>query len=379
MNLSSTGNFINLVNKGTYNQHYLRAGSGEGSIYWYVKFSDGTATSIDGNTGWKWNTWHHLVATVDTQARTIKVYLAGVEKLSGTFAAGKSIISTTNPLLVSDINQRWVKGIIDEIRISNITRSAAWIQTSYNNQKDPTTFHTIGGEETLSSAPLIFEDPQNEATDIYTNPTLSARITDPENNTMTIIFKEKVANSWIDIGIYENVLSGTYSVIATQMKNLGTTYYWGVSINKGEAWTNKTFSLTTTTKILQQKWMVKTGYGGVSGVLAADVNGDGVEEVIHAGLRGVKVLNGIDGSILWNVSDSGVYSGAQPQMTDLNRDNILEIIVPLETPAGLLVLHANNGSTYWRLQSGLGKETYSGPVIFDIDGNGYPTIFVGST
>ena len=106
MNAASTGNFINLVNKGTYNQHYLRAGSGEGSIYWYVKFSDGTAASVEGNTGWKWNTWHHLVATVDTQARTIKVYLDGVEKLSGTFAAGKSIISTTNPLLISDISQR---------------------------------------------------------------------------------------------------------------------------------------------------------------------------------------------------------------------------------------------------------------------------------
>ncbi len=379
MNLSSTGNFINLVNKGTWNQHYLRLGSAEGRIYWYVKFSDGTAASVEGNNiGWKWNTWHHLAATVDTQARTIKIYLDGVEKLSGTFAAGKSIISTTNPLLISDISQRWVKGEIDEVRMSDVARSPAWIQTSYNNQKDPTTFYTIAGEEAHSLAPLIFENPKNEATDVYTSPILSAKVTDPENTSMTITFKEKVLDAWIDIEIYENVPSGTYSAIATQMKNLGTTYYWGVCVKKTETWTNKTFSLTTTTKILQQKWMIKTGYKGVSGVLAADVNRDGVDEVIHAGLGGVIVLNGIDGSVLWNVSDSGVGSGAKHHMADLNRDGLLEIVVPLEKPAGLLVLHANNGSVYWRA-TGFGGETYSSPVVYDIDGTGYPTIFVGST
>jgi hypothetical protein len=309
------------------------------------------------------------------------VYLDCVEKLSDTFDAGKTLISTTNPLLISDISRRWIKGMIDEVRISNITRPAAWIQTSYNNQKDPTTFYTIGYEERNPnlSSPLVYEDPKNEATDIYTNPTLSVKVFNPNGKNMTIIFKERAANSWIDIGIYENVPDGTYSVIATQMKNLGTTYYWGVSVNNGETWTNKTFSLTTTTKILQQKWIAKTGYRAASGVLAADINGDGVDEVISAGNGGVIVLNGVDGSRIWNVSDSGIGGLAQPQMADLNNDGILEIIVPLESPAGLLVLHANNGSTYWRLQTGLGKETYSSPVVFDIEGNGYPTIFFAST
>ena len=38
-------------------------------------------------------------------------------------------------------------GYIDEVRISNIARNAAWILTEYNNQLNPATFYTIGPEE----------------------------------------------------------------------------------------------------------------------------------------------------------------------------------------------------------------------------------------
>ncbi|MEM2506174.1 MAG: DUF2341 domain-containing protein, partial [Nitrososphaeria archaeon] len=385
MKLSSTGDYINLVNKGTYSQFYLRAGPSEGYIYWYVRFNDGSSKAIEGNIGWKWNTWHYLAATVDTQTGAIKVHLDGLEKLSGTFPVGKNLISTTYPLLISEVNRRWVKGFLDEVRLSNISRSPAWIQTCYNNQKDPTQFYFIGGEESRSNAPIIFENPKNEAADIYTNPTLSAKVIDPQNNSLTIIFKEKVSGSWIPIITYENRLSGTYYANATQMKNLGTTYYWSVCVYNGTAWTNKTFSLTTTTKIIQQKWVATNVPKGASGVLIADVNNDGIEEIFHAGIGGVVALNGKDGSVIWYVPDNHVGFMAQPQMADLNKDGILEIIVPLEgnslvagSTAGLLVLHANNGSEYWRID-GLGRETYSSPVICDIDGDGYPEIFFAST
>ncbi|MEM2568182.1 MAG: DUF2341 domain-containing protein, partial [Candidatus Bathyarchaeia archaeon] len=238
MKLNSTGDYINLVNKGMYNQFYLRAGPSEGWIYWYVKFNDGTVKSVSGNVGWKWNTWHYLVATADTQTGTIKVYLDGVGKLSGTFPSGKALISTTNSLLISEINQRWIKGVIDEVRISNISRTQAWIQTSYNNQKNPAQFYAVGGEESRSDALLIFVDPPDEAVNIYTNPTLSAKIIDPQDNLLKIIFKERVSGSWVDIATYENVPSGTYYADATQMKNLGTTYYWSVCVYNGSVWTN---------------------------------------------------------------------------------------------------------------------------------------------
>jgi len=51
INLSLTGDFINLVNKGVYKQYYVRFGPQEGRTYWYVKFSDGTSKPIEGFVG----------------------------------------------------------------------------------------------------------------------------------------------------------------------------------------------------------------------------------------------------------------------------------------------------------------------------------------
>ena len=52
----------------------------------------------------------------------------------------------------SDYNLRLWNGLIDEVRISNVGRSAAWIRTEFNNQSSPATFHTLGSEE-LSPKP----------------------------------------------------------------------------------------------------------------------------------------------------------------------------------------------------------------------------------
>jgi hypothetical protein len=379
MNLSSTGDYTNLVSKDAYNQYYLRLGKSEGNTYWYVKFSDGTIASLEWNIGWKWNTWHHIVATVDTQAQAINLYLDGVLKLSRTFASDKSLVSVTKPLVISGPTSRWIKGSVDEVRVSNVARPSAWIKTSYNNQKDPSTFCTIGDKEigpNPSVGPAVYENPLNGSTGVYTNPTLSVTVTDPNARLMTVIFLEQnMTGTWV-LRTCENVPDGTYYANATQMRELGTTYYWGVSVTNGVDWTNKTYALTTTTQMLQQKWVASAG-SGVAGVLAADTNGDGKDEVIYAGKGAVIVLDGTDGSQLWSYADSAIIS-PQSQMADLDHDGILEIIVPLESPAGLLVLHSNNGSFYWR-RTDLGAETFSGPVIFDIEGNGHPTIFFGST
>ncbi len=37
------------------------------------------------------------------------------------------------------------EGDLDEVRVSNVARSAGWIQTQYNNQNSPATFYAVGG------------------------------------------------------------------------------------------------------------------------------------------------------------------------------------------------------------------------------------------
>jgi hypothetical protein len=344
-------------------------------------FQSGTRLYVDSkNVYMPAGEWHQVVGQYDGQY--LKVFFDC--QLVANKYIGSGTIDINNRAFQIGLNTwgwSYWNGTIDEVRVSNIARSPAWIQTSYNNQKDPTTFYTIGTEykSPTAFAPLVSdENPPDETTDAYINPTLSIRVLDPGGQNMTIIFEEKVLNAWQEIALFSNVPGGTYSVIPTEMNKLGTTYYWNVSVTNGVAWTNKSFSFTTTTNILQQKWVASGLSTGVSGVLTHDIDGDGIDEVFCAGRGLVVALKGTDGHVIWRVSDSSIGYWAQPQMADLNKDGIFEIIVPLDSPAGLLVLHANDGSQYWRI-TGLGLETFSSPVICDIDGKGYPTIFVAST
>ncbi|MEM2293913.1 MAG: DUF2341 domain-containing protein [Nitrososphaerota archaeon] len=292
MKLNSTGDYINLVNKGMYNQFYLRAGP-EGWIYWYVKFSDGTSTYVSGNVGWKWNTWHYLVATADTQTGTIKVYLDGVGKLSGTFPSGKALISTTNSLLISEINQRWIKGVIDEVRISNISRTQAWIQTSYNNQKNPSQFYSVGAEETIPDAPVIFApNPPNGAVNISPSITeLSFNIIDYQNDPM-----KYSVTTYPDIGSTSgtNVQSGKISVPISNVQYF-TTYTWTINVTDGDHWTNTTFTFTTLPSELPTQddpILIKVGGNIVCyNQSTIDSDGDKVTNIYNWYKNGISITN----------------------------------------------------------------------------------------
>ncbi len=50
----------------------------------------------------------------------------------------------------ADRNDRWFDGRMDEVRVSNIMRSDAWISTEHNNQSDPDNFYTLGPENSFS-------------------------------------------------------------------------------------------------------------------------------------------------------------------------------------------------------------------------------------
>ena len=145
--------------------------------------------------------------------------------------------------------------------------------------------------------------------------------------------------------------------------------------------------------ILSFKWLASyypIGFGE-AGILAADIDGNGIEEIIYAGYNGgrqngtLTVLNGTDGSVIDYYEDADIGSYAKPQMADLNRDDALEIVVPLQDPAGVLALYFDRNDNklklYWRRSGArlMGRELFSSPVIYDINGDDYPEIFVASS
>lgn len=135
---------------------------------------------------------------------------------------------------------------------------------------------------------------------------------------------------------------------------------------------------------LSRKW---AGYvaGGGEALLTADVRSDiAGEEVFHAGgpvapNSGGRVtcLNGRTGAQIWTRRITNVGDTCQIHMTDMDNNGDLEIIVPLQQPAGVYILHAENGNTMFSATSLGGGRIDSSPVSGDVDRDGYPDMFIG--
>ncbi|CAB1058361.1 hypothetical protein D1BOALGB6SA_3117, partial [Olavius sp. associated proteobacterium Delta 1] len=118
-------------------------------ILWYAKGSFVDFSSVDLSAG-----WNHVVLT-HTDGGVPTLYL------DGTAYAGSAVVnwnSGTDAILrigKSDVAEESFNGTIEEVRISNIVRSAEWIETNYNNQNSPGSFMTIEDSGGQANFPVL--------------------------------------------------------------------------------------------------------------------------------------------------------------------------------------------------------------------------------
>ena len=97
------------------------------------------------------NNWHHIVFILPGSAQSdinnSKMYADGQEQNIESTLAGGPQVSKIN-FYIGKSGGLYFTGFLDEVRISNSIRSAAWIETSYNNQNSPATFFSEQAEET---------------------------------------------------------------------------------------------------------------------------------------------------------------------------------------------------------------------------------------
>ncbi len=223
----------------------LTASSNGTSVYSYWYADVGTLAT---------GTWYHVaVGWHPNELPTL--YLNG-NKLSITLSSGVNLTQIYNnvntPLYIGRTytTDRYWDGSIDEVRVSNITRSAAWIKTCYNNQLNPLAFYSISSEE-IGIAPaepfLYDEDPLDESSIVPLNPTLSIGVLDYQDDTIDVTFRTNASGgTWVTIGSYTNGFSATYTQVTSTMNNYFTTYYWSVNCTDTyNHWNNKTYSFTT--------------------------------------------------------------------------------------------------------------------------------------
>jgi len=98
------------------------------------------------------NQWHHAVVVRDNGASQFKIYIDGSPDYIVVSSISPGYTIQTTQLEIGAIhvyypNRMYYEGVLDEIRVSSITRSPQWISTSFNNQNNPADFLFIGPEE----------------------------------------------------------------------------------------------------------------------------------------------------------------------------------------------------------------------------------------
>jgi Bacterial Ig-like domain (group 3)/YDG domain/Concanavalin A-like lectin/glucanases superfamily/Domain of unknown function (DUF2341) len=98
--------------------------------------------------------WHHAAAVVTNISVSpgATLYIDGVAVASSTGTTARTLRSAWNTNLrlgAAPNGFKGLLGVLDEVRVSDTNRSAAWIGTGYNNQNSPATFYSLGSPETL--------------------------------------------------------------------------------------------------------------------------------------------------------------------------------------------------------------------------------------
>jgi hypothetical protein len=148
-----TGGIQTPVYKGAHNDstagHSFYVVENAGTYYLRSVIGDGTARRFSPqDCNFDLDDWVHYVFVVDRDNQLLRAYFNGSAKGTNDITPIASV-DTAQALQFPRNPGAEMDGLLDEVHIASGVRSACWIKTEYNNQKENSTFYDVGGEENL--------------------------------------------------------------------------------------------------------------------------------------------------------------------------------------------------------------------------------------
>ncbi|MFX0052156.1 MAG: DUF2341 domain-containing protein, partial [Candidatus Hermodarchaeota archaeon] len=94
--------------------------------------------------------WNYVVMRLDRVTDLLYIYSNGTEDDTADASALGDIDNFWPLQFPMDSGSYDMDGLLDEIRLSNLSRTPNWIATEYQNQKDPNSFYSISSEESYN-------------------------------------------------------------------------------------------------------------------------------------------------------------------------------------------------------------------------------------
>ena len=225
----------NTPGQGVFLQYYPATGSYQ--FYVGNVHVDVTATA---------NAWHYVVATYDgTTARLYVDNRAPVPKTATLVWPNLDTIIGNN----STTFTRSFQGRMDEVRLSSISRSTAFIRTSYANQSSPSTFYSVGEKE-ISQNTIVISNPYpaNGAQDVELDPVLEARIKEIDGNAFDWTVQLYAGGEWQVLDSGTDQVGQIDLAVPTDIDQYSTQFLWKVTAhlsNGANGQTEALYSFTT--------------------------------------------------------------------------------------------------------------------------------------
>lgn len=161
-----------ISNQSGFNGGYRLSVSKDRKLEFDIRNENAVAAQINGKeTGIELEKekWYYVTAVYSDESDTMMTFVNG--KFDRGLKTEISLAGSTEPLQIGREPSKkiyYFDGLLDEVRISNITRSTGWIATEYANQLNPSTFMNIGPSEEIqqqiSMTLLTFEGEAQEGT-----------------------------------------------------------------------------------------------------------------------------------------------------------------------------------------------------------------------
>ncbi|MHA2473532.1 MAG: DUF2341 domain-containing protein, partial [Promethearchaeota archaeon] len=160
------------------------------------------------------DSWIYIVGLVDRTNNLIRIYKNSTEVQTGTDIS--SILNIDGDIDFQCANPSFdFDGLLDEVRVLNVTRSTPWIKTEYYNQYDPNSFYSIGGEQGLPG--MLYSNLQVNTIDLYGNslPFVNVSIYNQTKRIRSNLTDSNGNTSFM------NLIQGNYNFTATITSDIG--------------------------------------------------------------------------------------------------------------------------------------------------------------